>query len=56
MQGILGLGCLLFGAVSDKSCALGEVEMECQERAMLHADRPEGGTVDLENETNHQKA
>lgn len=42
VQCSLGLGRLLFGAVSDEGGALGQVQMECQQWAMLHADRPQG--------------
>ena len=42
VQCSLGLGRLLFGVVSDKGGALGQVQMECQQWAMLHADRPQG--------------
>lgn len=42
VQCSLGLGRLLLGVVSDKGGALGQVQMECQQWAMLHADRPQG--------------
>lgn len=42
VQCSLGLGRLLFGVISDKGGALGQVQMECQQWAMLHADRPQG--------------
>lgn len=42
VQCSLGLGCLLLGVVSDKGGALGQVQMECQQWTMLHADGPQG--------------
>lgn len=42
VQCSLGLGRLLFGVISDEGGALGQVQMECQQWAMLHADRPQG--------------
>lgn len=37
VQGFLCFGCLLLGAVADDGVPLGQVQVECKERAVLHA-------------------
>lgn len=48
MQCALGLGCLLFGAVANQSGALGQAKVKGQQRAMLHADGPQSGAINLQ--------
>lgn len=50
MQGLLGLGGFLLGAVPDHGVALRQVQVECDERPVLQAQRPEGGAIDLMEE------
>lgn len=50
VQGLLGLGSLLLGAISHHSVSLGQEEVECDEGAVLHAQRPQGGAVYLGGE------
>lgn len=45
----MGLGGLVLGAVADHSVAMGQVEVECDQRAVLHAQGPQGGAVDLQH-------
>lgn len=47
MECTLGLGCLLFGAVANQSSALGQAKVKRQQRAVLHADCPQGGAINL---------
>ncbi len=47
VQGFLGFGSLLLGAVTYNSIALRQVQMEGNERAVLHAQSPQGGAVNL---------
>lgn len=47
VQGLLGLGGLLLGAVAHQGVALRQVQVECYEGAVLHAQRPQSGAVDL---------
>lgn len=47
VEGTLGLGRLLFGVVANQSGALGQAKVVGQQGAMLHADGPQGGAVDL---------
>jgi len=44
----LGLGRLLFGAVANQSGALGQAKVKGQQGAMLHADGPQSGAIDLQ--------
>ena len=48
VQCTLGLGCFLSGAVANQSAALGQAEVKGQQGAMLHADSPQGGAINLE--------
>ena len=48
VQCTLGLGCFLSGAVAYQSAALGQAEVKGQQGAMLHADSPQGGAINLE--------
>lgn len=50
MQGLLGLGSFLLGAVADHGVALRQVQVECDEGPVLQAQRPQGGAVDLSEE------
>lgn len=50
MQRLLGLGCFLLGTVSDHSIPLGQVQVECDERAVLQTQCPQCGTIDLGEE------
>lgn len=50
VQGLLGLGGLLLGAVADHGVALSQVQVECDERPVLQTQRPQGGAVDLREE------
>lgn len=47
MQCPLGLGCFLSAAVANQSTALGQAKVEGQQGAMLHADSPQCGAIDL---------
>lgn len=47
MQGLLGLGGFLLGAVADHGVALSQVQVEGDERPVLQTQRPQGGAVDL---------
>lgn len=47
MQGLLGLGGFLLGAVPDHGVALSQVQVEGDERPVLQTQRPQGGAVDL---------
>lgn len=40
MQRLLGLGGLVLGAVAHNGVPLGQVEVECDQGAMLHAQGP----------------
>lgn len=51
MECTLGLGCLLFGAVANQSGALGQAKVKGQQRAMLHADGPQGGAINLQDDS-----
>lgn len=48
MQRLLGLCGFIFGAVSHHSVPLGQVEVECDQGAVLHAQRPQSRTINLE--------
>lgn len=50
MQGLLGLGGFLLGAVADHGVALRQVQVEGDEGPVLQAQRPQGGAVDLREE------
>lgn len=47
VQRLLGLGGFLLGTVADHSIALGQVQVECDERPMLQTQRPQCRTIDL---------
>lgn len=49
MQGLLSFGSFILGAVANYSIALCQVEVECDEGAMLHAQCTQSRTIDLEN-------
>lgn len=48
VQCTLGLGCFLVAAVANHSAALGQAQVEGQQGAVLHADGPQGGAIDLQ--------
>lgn len=48
----LCLGCLLFGAVANQSSSLGQAKVKGQQRAVLHADGPQSGAINLQEDTN----
>lgn len=48
VQGPLGLGRLLSTAVANQSAAVRQAEVERQQGAVLHADGPQRGAVDLD--------
>lgn len=47
MQRLLSLCGLVLGAVAHQGVALGQVEVECDQGAVLHAKGPQSGTIDL---------
>lgn len=47
VQALLGLGGLILGAVAYNSVAMWQVEVECDQRAVLHAQGPQGRAVNL---------
>jgi len=49
VQRLLGLCGLIPGAVAHHGVALGQVEVECDQGAVLQAQRPQGGTINLEH-------
>lgn len=49
VQALLGFGGLILGAVADHSITVRQVEVECDQRAVLHAQRLQGGAIDLGN-------
>lgn len=48
VQCTLGLGCFLPAAVANQSAALGQAKVEGQQGAMLHADSPQCGAINLQ--------
>lgn len=48
MQRLLGLCGFVFGAVAHHSISLGQVEVECDQGAMLHAQGPQSRAINLE--------
>lgn len=48
MQRLLGLCGFVFGAVAHHSVSLGQVEVECDQGAVLHAQGPQSRTINLE--------
>lgn len=51
MQALLSFGSLVLGAVAHDSVAVRQVEVECDQRAVLQAQGPQCGAVDLCGET-----
>lgn len=49
VQRLLGLGGLVLGAVAHDSVPLGQVKVECDQGAVLHAQSPQSRTINLEN-------
>lgn len=54
MQRLLSLGGLVLGAVAHHGVALGQVEVECDQGAVLHAQGPQSGTIDLKEHRQKQ--
>lgn len=52
MQRLLGLCGLVLGAVAHHGVPLGQVEVECDQGAMLHAQGPQSGPINLEHNNN----
>lgn len=51
MQRLLSLGGFVLGAVAHHSVALGQVQVECDQWAVLHAQGPQSGAIDLRGGT-----
>lgn len=49
VQALLGFGGLILGAVAHHSVTVGQVEVECDQWAVLHAQRLQGGAINLGN-------
>ena len=49
VQALLGFGSLILGAVADHSVTVRQVEVECDQRAVLHAQRLQGRAINLGN-------
>lgn len=47
VQALLGFGSLILGAVAYHSVTMRQVEVECDQRAVLHAQGPQGRAVNL---------
>lgn len=47
VQRLLSLCGLVLGAVAHHGVALGQVEVECDQGAVLHAQGPQSGAIDL---------
>jgi len=47
VEGLLSLGSFVLGAVAHHGVALRQVEVECDEGAVLHAQCTQSGAVDL---------
>lgn len=47
VQALLGLRSFVLGAVADHGVTVRKVEVECDQRAVLHTQSPQGGAVDL---------
>lgn len=47
VQALLSFGSLVLGAVAHDSVAVRQVEVECDQRAVLQAQGPQCGAVDL---------
>lgn len=54
MQRLLSLCGLVLGAVAHHGVALGQVEVECDQGAVLHAQGPQSGTIDLKEHREKQ--
>lgn len=55
MQGLLSLGSFILGAVAHHSVALCQVEVECDEGAVLHAQRTQSRTINLGHKQDRRK-
>lgn len=56
MQGLLSLGSFILGAVAHHSVALCQVEVECDEGAVLHAQCTQSRTINLGQDRRKSKA
>lgn len=54
MQRLLSLCGLVLGTVAHHSVPLGQVEVECDQGAMLHAQGPQSRAVNLEHDRKHK--
>lgn len=52
VQCTLGLGCFLPAAVANQSTALGQAKVESQQGAVLHANSPQCGAINLQEKNN----
>lgn len=52
VQALLGLSGLILGAVAYHSVTMWQVEVECDQRTMLHAQGPQCRAVNLRGTTN----
>lgn len=53
VQCTLGLGCFLSTAVADQSAAVRQAEVKGQQGAVLHANSPQRGAIDLQEKKGH---
>ncbi len=55
MQGLLSLGSFILGAIAHHGVALCQVEVECDQRAVLHAQCTQSRTINLGNKHANRK-
>lgn len=55
VQALLSFGSLVLGAVAHDSVAVRQVEVECDQRAVLQAQGPQCGAVNLQGEGEPQE-
>lgn len=55
VQALLGFGGLILGAVAYHSITVRQVEVECDQRAVLHAQRPQGRAINLGNKETYDE-
>lgn len=56
VQALLRFGGLILGAVADHSITVRQVEVECDQRAVLHAQRLQGRAINLGNRRRRMSA
>lgn len=56
VQGLLSFGSFILGAVPHHSVALCQIEVECDEGTMLHAQCTQSWTINLENKPTQDKS